>query len=409
MKLAEFANEVVLCIARQNGFHLAELFAFGQTSLHSPLAVECHRLQLDPNEQVETFRTAALGERKFGPDAENSRLWQDLVSHYLRALMRMHAGQPEDAFAELTAALQLLHRICTSCSRWILPLLHTLNDSIWLLSLSTNRAEEGARLINKSLTVCLTDRAPLTESRKWGVYRCAARLFRAYFYLGQLNLGANVLRALGVGELPALQRFPKAHTVEYRYWLGKFWFVAEEYTKACGELQLAWAECPQDALLNKRLILHLLLPLNVLTEARHPSSQLLQRYNMPPFYAAAISAIKLGDLCAYASLLEAHDAQLLKLGTFLIWEKLTFFAYRNLLRRIFLIRESNTRLLLSSLVSPLKWMKQKKDLDGIATMIATLITKGFIKGYISQEKATLVLSQKDPFPPLSTVNIADSI
>lgn len=408
MKLAEFANEYALCISRQNGFRLAELLGFCRSSMGSQLAAECCRLRPNPGgEEVDLFRTTAVGERVFGDDAEVSPLWRDLLSHYLRAVMRMHAEQHDEAFNELVSVLQLLHRICTSCSRWILPLLHTLNDSLWSLSLVTGRAEECARLINKSLTVCLTDRAPLSESRKWGVYRCAARLFRAYFHLDQLNLGGNVLRALGVGELPALQRFPKAHAVEYRYWLGKFWFVGEEYGKAQGELQLAWAQCPSDAIRNKHLILHLLIPLKMLIQGLYPSSHLLHRHHMPSFYPSAISALRRGDLRSYSSLLESHEPALLKLGTFLIWEKLTLIGHRNFLRRVFLLCQANTRLPLTLLQGPLRWMNQKRDIDGIAAMVATLVARGLVKGYISHEKATLVLSQKDPFPALSSIKLSN--
>jgi hypothetical protein len=39
------------------------------------------------------------------------------------------------------------------------------------------------------------------------------------------------------------------------------------------------------------------------------------------------------------------------------------------------------------------------DLDEVECIVANLIFQKFMKGYISHEKATLVLSVKDAFPP----------
>ena len=37
-------------------------------------------------------------------------------------------------------------------------------------------------------------------------------------------------------------------------------------------------------------------------------------------------------------------------------------------------------------------------MDEVECILANLIFKGLIKGYISHQKQTLVLSKKDPFP-----------
>ena len=38
------------------------------------------------------------------------------------------------------------------------------------------------------------------------------------------------------------------------------------------------------------------------------------------------------------------------------------------------------------------------DRDEVECILANLIYKGLVRGYISHEKATLVLSKKEPFP-----------
>ncbi len=44
------------------------------------------------------------------------------------------------------------------------------------------------------------------------------------------------------------------------------------------------------------------------------------------------------------------------------------------------------------------------DMDGVECLVADLIFKGYVKGYISHTKKTLVLSKTNPFPDLSTVS-----
>jgi hypothetical protein len=136
-----------------------------------------------------------------------------------------------------------------------------------------------------------------------------------------------------------------------------------------------------------------------------PSNALLKRHGLDNlFYCDALAALWKGDLKKYMDLLTKYEYALLRLGTFLVWEKLLLIGYRNLLRKIYLLLGS-TRIPLAQLVHPFKRFAMAMDVDEIACYVANLIERGMIKGYISQEKTTIVLSQKDPFPPLSTAKL----
>lgn len=47
------------------------------------------------------------------------------------------------------------------------------------------------------------------------------------------------------------------------------------------------------------------------------------------------------------------------------------------------------------------------DLDEVETIVANLIFRGYVKGYISHSKKVLVLSKAAPFPLLNTVKLDD--
>lgn len=67
----------------------------------------------------------------------------------------------------------------------------------------------------------------------------------------------------------------------------------------------------------------------------------------------------------------------------------------------FLIKESH-QLDISLFVQSLRWM-QHEDIDADETecLLANMIYEGKMKGYISHAHKKLVVSKKDPFPPLT--------
>lgn len=76
-------------------------------------------------------------------------------------------------------------------------------------------------------------RAPLEESRKWGIYNIINLLFKTYFKLNSVSLSKNIIAALqaGRGDMPELSAFPKAHQVTFKYYFGVILFLEENYVK----------------------------------------------------------------------------------------------------------------------------------------------------------------------------------
>jgi hypothetical protein len=113
--------------------------------------------------------------------------------------------------------------------------------------------EDCARHLNRFFTLCLNDRyalhfsikvalmrltltfrAPLEESRKWGIFFVINLLFKTYFKLNQASLSRNILKALNVyrGDMPALDAFPKSQQVTFKYYEGVLSFLEENYVEA---------------------------------------------------------------------------------------------------------------------------------------------------------------------------------
>lgn len=415
-KVQRYFEEFELAVSRKNGDQLAKL------------------LTIDPVEYQDIHPVKALAKLEFVSDNATPSLdesWKTILEAHLAVLNLQLSSEAllpssplpscppslkEEIFKQQLALALAIQRIFQSTNRWLLPTIHRIHKELWYKALDTGQEscqEECARTVNKLVTICLTDRSPLPQSRKWGVYRIVSLLFQIYFHLGQLNLSANVLRAMGAAsDLPDILLLPKSQLVQYGYWLGRYYFVGEQWDLAEEQLLRAFTYCSEVARRNKRLILHYLIPLRLFRGGLLPSDKLLKRYELHlNFYQDAIRALKSGDVHSFSAMLTKFEKPLLKLGTFLLWERIELIVLRNLTKRVHQIIGGGTRLALSTILAAIKvGVKQGKprqpmDLDQIACWVAVLVAKGMIRGYISQEKAMIVLSQKDPFPKLQVLSI----
>ena len=55
----------------------------------------------------------------------------------------------------------------------------------------------------------------------------------------------------------------------------------------------------------------------------------------------------------------------------------------------------------------LAWQGVDMEMDEVECVVANLIYRKFVKGYISHQHRVAVLSKADPFPALSTATLTD--
>uniref|UniRef100_A0A1X7TVR0 CSN12-like protein n=1 Tax=Amphimedon queenslandica TaxID=400682 RepID=A0A1X7TVR0_AMPQE len=96
-------------------------------------------------------------------------------------------------------------------------------------------------------------------------------------------------------------------------------------------------------------------------DGQMPRKELLDEYNLLPFYDVALT-VSTGNLYMFAKALEEHELDI-------AWQ--------------------NTS-------------EDEIDADEVECIIANLIDKGKIKGYISHNHQKLVVSKQNPFPSLSS-------
>ena len=81
----------------------------------------------------------------------------------------------------------------------------------------------------------------------------------------------------------------------------------------------------------------------------------------------------------------------------MLLEKCKAVCYRNLFKRVFLI-SAKTQIKLDMILRSFKWLDTPMDLDEVECILANLIYRGYVKGYISHTNRVLVLSKQNPFP-----------
>ncbi|KAE8448509.1 COP9 signalosome complex subunit 8 [Mollisiaceae sp. DMI_Dod_QoI] len=276
------------------------------------------------------------------------------------------------------------------------------------------KLEDAARVLNKIFTTCLSDRAPLEESRKWGIYNIINLLFKTYFRLNSISLSKNILNAIQAyrGDMPTLDAFPKAHRVTFKYYVGVINFLEEAYEEAEKHLTEAWLLCHKDSVKNKELILTYLIPCHLLTTHTLPSLALLERYpRLQKLFLPLSRCIKKGDLSGFDAALVAGEDEFTKRRIYLTLERGRDIALRNLLRKVFLaggFEEAKdpsaapvrrTRIPVAEFAAAISLgSHEMMETDEVECLIANMIYKNLMKGYIARERGIVVLSKGGAFP-----------
>ena len=112
------------------------------------------------------------------------------------------------------------------------------------------------------------------------------------------------------------------------------------------------------------------------------------------------------------------NREYVKAGTYLLLEKLRPAVARRLVRKVAALHAASTggagapgahQLPLSKIAAALEWSGTPSDPDAVECLVARLIYRRLIKGYIAHKAGVLVLSKADPFPSLEAVSLADQL
>ncbi|KAI0443136.1 thiolase [Xylaria telfairii] len=200
-----------------------------------------------------------------------------------------------------------------------------------------------AEVIQKIFTTCLTDRSSQRyahpEGKKIGVYIFANLTLKLLFACRKTHLAKQLFTNVSA-KAPPLSFYPAAQRVTYLYYLGRFHFINNHFTRASRCLEEAYIETPPRFQKHRQLILTYLVPCNMLL-GRLPSQTLLQRpemQSMALIFSQFAQAIRTGNYLIFQHALESHNDWLLRKGLLLtLTYRVRPLLWRSLSRRTFLL------------------------------------------------------------------------
>eukprot|EP00049_Salpingoeca_infusionum_P024758 m.16965 g.16965 ORF g.16965 m.16965 type:complete len:318 (-) comp7284_c0_seq1:1076-2029(-) len=216
----------------------------------------------------------------------------------------------------------------------------------------------------------------------------------------------NSIRRL-IGRIEGdLATAKKSQRVQYHYYYGRILLLNCDYSAAHDQLSRAFNLCHKDAQTNLHLILRVLVPLKMMFGV-FPSQTLGESQGLQPLMEIA-QAIKEGDIKQYRQALHHKYQQLfLQWGCYLTLESLKLVAYRNLLKKVFLLnaRPGSSVIRVKNFTDALKVFEDSETDDVQAhCVLANLIARRYIAANINLQHNAIVFAPRPKgFPKLSAL------
>ncbi|KKA26072.1 hypothetical protein TD95_000353 [Thielaviopsis punctulata] len=439
--------------SQNNGFQLAKTFSpFGNIEGHNGLRT-LHK-STAPSFLKRDVKNALLKYKaltKLATDELNG--WAEVFCAYWRSVdlvIALADGGPDRPSVSWKAAYDSWRDLVSQLIRgytnhgfeyWTFPCLYTTGKSLRIFAIRADAERSASAALDNAMqlgddfdpelemnqtlrdceqqlkrifTLCLSDRAPVEESRKWALYYIVNLLFKTYFKLNSASLSKTILKALSAyqGDMPPLDSFPAAQRVTFKYYEGVLAFLEENYLEAEKHLTNAWLECHVNAMSNKEQILTYLIPCHLLTTHTLPSETLLAPFpELKRLFQPLSVCIKRGDLHGFDTALAAGEEEFIRRRIYLTLERGRDIVLRNLLRKVFIVGGFDepktpdetpirrTRVPVAEFAAAISMASRRRlDTDEVECLLANMIYKSLMKGYIAKDRGIVVLSKSGAFP-----------
>ncbi|KXZ43575.1 hypothetical protein GPECTOR_86g368 [Gonium pectorale] len=357
-----------------------------------------------------------------GPLSALPAPWRGMVGSLLNSLVAQHKGERGNACKQYrdgyaAALASLLNEDKGPDTEWLIPPALAAAGALQLLGAAADEEASRSGGAANQLSQCAIKLQDffrgLATSRSSQAKRDASVaivcvMMKVYFKLNTINNCKQPLLQLETNKL--FDKAKEAHKVTLRYYTGRLAAYDEDFEKADEHLSFAFEHCLSSSRNNERRVLRYLIPVKMLLGVL-PSEALLQRYGLTE-YEPVRRAVATGDLALLLSTLEANQVRFIQAGTYLLLERLQLLVLRTLFRKCAAVhRELNPakahQVPVAALEAALRLQGIEKDPLELQCLLANLIFRKYIKGYLAYKSRVVVLAKADAFPQLSAAQLQD--
>mmetsp|Transcript_29980 Transcript_29980/g.71414 ORF Transcript_29980/g.71414 Transcript_29980/m.71414 type:complete len:413 (-) Transcript_29980:49-1287(-) len=346
--------------------------------------------------------------------------WDEVVSAHCLCLASLLKGSRVEAYNHLVSCVTpFLKAFRQDTTAWCIEPMYGVvrnvrsvataaDKELKKLGKNQTKLTDAGRMLQNCFSAALQGHG--NKAKKLATLEVVNTLFKIYFSLNTLRLCKNLIKSVDSPLLPNFDNFPLAQRVTYRFYVGRLAVFDEDYVRARDFLEFAFDNCEPSATRNKALILKYLIPVQLLLGIL-PTRELLRRHKLEIF-EGIVGAMKTGSIKMYNECMDRYQEVFIQAGTFLLLEKLKQSVYRRLLRKVAAVHKELepakwAQIPLALFQSALAWEGCDMDLDEIECILANLVYRKYVKGYISHQHRVLVISKMDAFPPLKNINLVD--
>ncbi|KAI8642834.1 hypothetical protein BD408DRAFT_343521, partial [Parasitella parasitica] len=142
-----------------------------------------------------------------------------------------------------------------------------------------------------------------------------------------------------------------------------------------------------------------------------PSAQLLEKYQLAAPYANLVKTMRVGDIHGYLMHLDTYFEYFYShLSYLLLKERGLVLVWRCLLNKLYACKkngraDASPTLGFEECLKAFVFSSQDEsyDLNDMESILVSLVSQGYIRGYIQHQRQCIVLSKTNAFPPISNV------
>ncbi|EJS43066.1 csn12p [Saccharomyces arboricola H-6] len=367
------------------------------------------------------------------------QLGVDLKLKYSKRKLLKRQGRIKNATEELlqlaNEQLKLFNRIVERETNWIIYPLWVMAKQLIRLAnesseLDRDSIEECGRTIHRSFTICLNDRNPrLHENRKVGCYMFANLEFLIYHRLNNKDMIKNLVKVLesrvNARDIPPLNQSlaseHKSQMVLYNYYLGQYYGCLEnDHERGFLHLNEALLHCPLlyvestgKFVLHRQLekIMILLVPLALLTKRMYPcwdhpviSGIIAGSKRLGQIYPTLVRSVITGNLPQFDATAANHERFFLKQGLHVTMTLLREVVFIRFVQRCWQWGNDCRSIMPLNILLTMKSQSfsaeegEEEQLNSLECRLASAISNGLVRAYLSHSNRCIVFSKKDPFP-----------